>query len=217
MTPGKIRTTSGPTGHETISASERRVLFKFGLRLLVRSISISIPTLGVHTRSRAGKDDNGDLSTNDRPAGVERNSLRGPGQYQVNLNWNSPPINIRKKKAPDVAPTGAAGPPTAAAAMSREDALIQSALQAGLPLGTIQQLILANPGLVGATGTGTPTTPTAPPTLLHPRVTFRVQIQNLLNNTRINGYSGVITSPLFGRPTGYGAGRSIQLSLNTQF
>ena len=164
-----------------------------------------------------GKDDNGDLSTNDRPAGVERNSLRGPGQYQINLNWNSPPINIRKKKAPDVAPTGAAGPPTAAAAMSREDALIQSALQAGLPLGTIQQLILANPGLVGATGTGTPTTPTAPPTLLHPRVTFRVQIQNLLNNTRINGYSGVITSPLFGRPTGYGAGRSIQLSLNTQF
>ena len=164
-----------------------------------------------------GKDDNGDLSTNDRPAGVERNSLRGPGQYQINLNWNSPPINIRKKKAPDVAPTGAAGPPTAAAAMSREDALIQSALQAGLPLGTIQQLILANPGLVGTAGTGIPTTPTAPPTLLHPRVTFRVQIQNLLNNTRINGYSGVITSDFFGRPTSYGAGRSIQLSLNTQF
>jgi hypothetical protein len=84
-------------------------------------------------------------------------------------------------------------------------------------LGTIQQLIIANPGLVGATSTGPPITPTAPPTLLHPRVTFRVQIQNLLNNTRINGYSGVITSDFFGRPTSYGAGRSIQLSLNTQF
>ena len=49
----------------------------------------------------SGKDDNRDQSTNDRPAGVERNSLRGPGQYQVNLTWSSPPINFRRKpKAP---------------------------------------------------------------------------------------------------------------------
>jgi hypothetical protein len=44
-----------------------------------------------------------------------------------------------------------------------------------------------------------------------------VRVDNVLNNTRINGYSGVITSPLFGRPTGYGAGRQIMLSLNTRF
>ena len=163
-----------------------------------------------------GKDDNLDQSITDRPIGVERNSMRGPGQYTINLNWNSPPINIRKRKAPDVAPTGAAGPPAAGTALSREDALIQSALQAGLPLGTIQQLILANPGLV-AGAPATATAPTAPPSLLHPRVTFRVQISNLLNNTRVNNYSGVLTSPLFGRPTSWGAGRSIQLSLNSQF
>lgn len=163
-----------------------------------------------------GKDNNLDQSINDRPAGVPRNSLRGPGQYVINLNWNSPPINIRKKKAPDVAPTGAAGPPAAGTALSREDALIQSALAAGLQLGQIQQLILANPNLV-AGAPATATAPTAPPSLLHPRMTFRVQISNLLNNTRVNNYGSVLTSPLFGRPTSWGQGRSIQLSLNTQF
>jgi hypothetical protein len=168
----------------------------------------------------SGKDDNLDQSINDRPAGVERNSLRGPGQYTVNLTWSSPPVNFRRKpKAPAVesAPTGAAGAPAAAAVLSPQDQLMQSALAAGLPLATIQQLIMNNPNLIAAAGTAAPTTPTTPPSLLHPRVTFRVQIQNLLNNTRINNYGGVITSPLFGRPTSYGAGRSIQLSLNTQF
>ena len=45
----------------------------------------------------------------------------------------------------------------------------------------------------------------------------RVQVNNLLNNTRVNGYSGVITSPLFGKPTSYGAGRTIQVGLQSQF
>ena len=94
---------------------------------------------------------------------------------------------------------------------------MQSALAAGLPLATIQQLILNNPQLISAAGAVGTATPTTPPSLLHPRVTFRVQIQNLLNNTRINNYSGVITSQLFGRPTRYQAGRSITLSVNSQF
>jgi hypothetical protein len=166
----------------------------------------------------SGKDNNLDQSINDRPDGVKRNSLQMPGQYTVNLTWSSPPINFRKKKAaPDVAPTGAAGAPTAAAAVNREDLLIQSALQAGLNLATIQQLIIANPGLVLGTGIAAPTSPTAPPSLLHPRVTFRVNVQNLLNNTRVGNYSGVITSSFFGGPSSYQQGRSIQLSLNTQF
>ena len=162
-----------------------------------------------------GKDDNLDQSINDRPAGVKRNSLRGPGQYTVNLTWSSPAINFRKKKKPpvDAAPTGEAGAPVAA--LSAQEQLIQSALNAGIPLAMIEQLILAQPNLIGSTSASS--TPIEPPSLLHPRVTFRVSVQNLLNNTRVNGYSGVITSPLFGKPTGYGSGRSITLSLNTQF
>jgi len=165
----------------------------------------------------SGHDDNLDQSINDRPVGTPRNSLRGPGQYVLNLNYTTAPINVRKKKAPQVAqaPTGAAGAP-AASALSPQDQLIQSALSAGLSLASIQQL-LSQPGIINLGGAQGTATPTAPPSLLHPRMTITVNVQNLLNNTRVNGYSGVITSPLFGRPTGYGPGRSITLSLNTQF
>jgi hypothetical protein len=166
-----------------------------------------------------GRDDNFDQSTNDRPVGIARNSLRGPGQYTVNLNWNSPQINVRPKKQPPLAaaPTGEAGARPATAALSAQDQLIQSALNAGLSMANIQQLLLSNPGLIANAPTGAPTAPIAPPSLLRPRLNFRVVVQNLLNNTRVNGYSGVITSPLFGRPTGYGPGRTIQLGVQSSF
>jgi hypothetical protein len=166
-----------------------------------------------------GRDDNFDQSTNDRPAGIPRNSLRGPGQYTLNLNWNSLPINVRPKKQQPVAaaPTGEAGAPPAAVGLSAQDQLIQSALNAGLSLANIQQLLLSNPGLIANAPTGAPAAPVAPPSLTRPRLNFRVSVQNLLNNTRVNGYSGVITSPLFGRPTGYGPGRTIQLGVQSSF
>src|SRR4029434_9919101 len=115
------------------------------------------------------------------------------------------------------APTGAAGAPPAVAVLSAQDQLIQSALNAGIPLATIQQLILTQPNLVAGASVPNPVSPTAPPSLLHPRVTFRVQVSNLLNNTRVNGYSGVITSPLYGIATSFGPGRSITFGVNTQF
>ena len=161
-----------------------------------------------------GRDDNFDQNINDRPAGVERNSLRGPGSYTVDLNYSTPSLNFRKKKAPVAeATTGAAGTP---APVNPTDALIQSALNAGLPAAAIQQLIAsmsAQPGFIG----NAPAAPVTPPSLTNPRITFSVNVRNLFNNTRVNGYSGVITSPLFGRPTGYGSGRTIQFSLNSQF
>jgi hypothetical protein len=163
----------------------------------------------------SGKDDNFDQNINDRPAGVPRNSLRGPSVYTVNLNYSSPALSFRKKKpAPPTAAAPAAASPNAAL-----DSLVQSALAAGLPAAAIQQLIAsvsAQPGLLlngnlGATSSATQ------PTLLHPNTTLNVSVQNLLNNSRINGYSGVITSPLFGQPTSYQPGRSITLSLNSRF
>ena len=161
-----------------------------------------------------GRDENFDQSINDRPEGIKRNSLRGPGSYVMNVNWSSPAINLRKKKAPTgEAPTGAAGVPAA----SNQDALIQSALSAGLPPAMIQQLLTSMASQPGAITSSPGASAAAQPTLLRPQLTFTVSATNLLNNTRVNGYSGVITSPLFGKPTSYGAGRSLTLSLTSRF
>jgi hypothetical protein len=163
-----------------------------------------------------GKDDNLDQNINDRPAGVPRNSLRGPGQYNVNMNYSSPAFNLGRKKPAPAPVAGAAGAAvTATTALSAQDQLMQSALAAGIPLASIPQLLAAignQPGLVGVAGT-----PQEPPTLLHPRFTFGVQVNNLLNNTKINGYGGVIGSPFFGKPTGFSGGRTLRLSLNSNF
>jgi len=42
-----------------------------------------------------------------------------------------------------------------------------------------------------------------------PKLVFLVQGRNILNNTQLRGYSGVQTSPLFGKPTGTAPGRSL--------
>jgi hypothetical protein len=172
----------------------------------------------------SGRDDNFDQLINDRPFGVKRNSMRGPGMYTLNVNYTSPPINFRRRRPEAAAaaatpPTGAAGVPAGVNVISVQDALLQSALNAGLSPASIQQLlstIALQPGIILNPGAA-PTTPAAPPSLKNPRMTFSVNVQNVLNNTRINGYSGVITSPLFGKPTGFAPGRTISLSLNTQF
>jgi hypothetical protein len=48
-------------------------------------------------------------------------------------------------------------------------------------------------------------------------MTFRVQVQNLLNHANPNSYSGVLTSPFFGKAQSWSAGRAITLSLNSNF
>jgi hypothetical protein len=42
-----------------------------------------------------------------------------------------------------------------------------------------------------------------------------VQVSNLFNSTVRNNISGVLSSPLFGQPTGGGRGRTIRLSIQT--
>jgi len=165
----------------------------------------------------SGKDDNFDQNINDRPAGVPRNSLRGPSVYTVDLNYSSPPLSFRKKKPAPA--TAAAAPAAATGTNAALDSLIQSAMAAGLPAAAIQQLIAqvsAQPGLL-AGRLDAPTTTTQQPSLMHPQTNLNVTVNNLLNNSRMTGYSGVITSPLFGQPTSYQPGRSISLSLNSRF
>jgi len=167
-----------------------------------------------------GKDENFDQSFNDRPAGVKRNSLRGPGGYTLNLTYNSPQFSIRKRPAPaaaaGTAPTGAGAP---APGNSVIDQLTLSALAAGINPAQIQQLIAtlsSQPGFIDGAGIAG-STATQPPSLAHPQMSFTVSAQNVLNHTRVNSYSGVVTSPLFGKPTSWAQGRQVYFSLNTRF
>ena len=48
-------------------------------------------------------------------------------------------------------------------------------------------------------------------------VRFQARVYNLLNLTQVRGYSGVLSSPLFGRPTGYLQGRTVRLSMHLDF
>jgi hypothetical protein len=49
------------------------------------------------------------------------------------------------------------------------------------------------------------------------RIRFQARITNLLNRTQPRGYGNVLTSPLFGQPTGYTGGRTINLSMSLDF
>ena len=48
-------------------------------------------------------------------------------------------------------------------------------------------------------------------------VRFQARFYNVLNITNVRGYSGVLSSPLFGQPTGFLRGRTVRLSLHVDF
>lgn len=114
-----------------------------------------------------GRDDNGDQSTNDRPAGLARNSERGPGAYNIDAQF-SKQFTLRRTSA---APR----------------------LNSALPqIGPVASPAPSGEGL---------------------RLNLILSVRNLLNNTQLRGYSGVLTSPLFGKPTGTAPGRNMTAGL----
>jgi hypothetical protein len=136
-----------------------------------------------------GRDNNGDQSTNDRPPGVPRNSLTGPGSYNVNANFTKL-FPLRKPESHgSVSSTPAGG------------------INPASP-----QIFVGGPGgpvavPQGSSGSNTP----------GPKLQFTVSANNLLNNTQLRGYSGVMTSPLFDKPTGAAAGRMVMVGLGLIF
>ena len=48
-------------------------------------------------------------------------------------------------------------------------------------------------------------------------VRFQARVRNLLNTSQPRAYSGVLSSPLFGQPTGFMRGRTIRLSMHIDF
>jgi len=134
-----------------------------------------------------GLDNNGDQSTNDRPAGVPRNSLTGPGSHTVNMSLTKQ-FALKKPESSKAAAGAASANPAA------------------------PQLIVGGPGGPAVISQG-PAGSSAP----GPKLSFNVNVNNLLNSTRLTGYSGVLTSPLFGKPTGASAGRTVMLGLILSF
>ena len=49
------------------------------------------------------------------------------------------------------------------------------------------------------------------------RVRFQARVSNVFNHSQPRGYSGVLSSPFFGQPTGFQGGRTITLSMNLDF
>lgn len=50
-----------------------------------------------------------------------------------------------------------------------------------------------------------------------PTLTFSVNMQNVLNHANYRNYSGVLTSPFFGRPTAANNPRQIELGVRFNF
>jgi hypothetical protein len=48
-------------------------------------------------------------------------------------------------------------------------------------------------------------------------ITFNIQVQNLLNNTQLNPYSGTMTSPFFGKASSARNPRQIETGLRFNF
>ncbi len=166
--------------------SRHRVVSNLNLRF-PKDISLSflmIANSGRPYTLTTGRDENGDQTTNDRPAGIGRNSLAGPSSYNVNANFTKL-FPLRKENAQKSAST--------------------------VPVPGAPQIFVGGPG--GAIGIPQGPGSTTP----GPKLQFTVSANNLLNNAQFRGYSGVLTSPLFGRPTGAAAGRAVMLGLGLLF
>jgi hypothetical protein len=125
-----------------------------------------------------GRDDNGDTVSNDRPAGVTRNSARGGAQVDLGgrLSWS----------------LGFGGPPPAG------------------PQGPQVRILRGdNADPLGGMGGGEQTKRYS--------LEFYMQAYNLLNRTNPLNFSGVVTSPFFGRPTSAAAPRRVELGTRFTF
>jgi len=150
-----------------------------------------------------GRDDNGDFFFNDRPLGLERNSGRGEGNWTVNGSFS---YNFTFGKQP--------GANTAANAANAAMAQAVASSMGGAPM----VMMMAGGGGEGqrmVTMGGGPGGPGQQPGRY--RVGINLRIQNLTNHANPFGYSGAMTSTLFGKPTTYQGVRSVNLSMNFGF
>ena len=136
-----------------------------------------------------GRDDNGDTVFNDRPAGVSRNSERGKGIWDVGARV-SYAFGFGERET-----SGGAG--------GHGPVMVTQRVVVGGGSGDGGMVT----ALGGATGAENKRL----------RIELYASAQNLFNRTNAIGYSGVMTSPFFDRPTAALPGRRIELGARIGF
>jgi len=137
----------------------------------VRNVSASFTwsaASGAPYTLTTGLDDNGDLIFNDRPAGVSRNTLRFPWNWNVSGNF-SYALTFGRVRAPGGVTVSSTGVVTQAEPASRY------------------------------------------------RLSLNARISNLTNHHNYSGFSGVMTSPFFMKPTSVSDVRRVNFSLGLSF
>jgi hypothetical protein len=153
-----------------------------------------------------GFDENGDTVTNDRPKGVKRNTGSGPSMFNMNMNFTK---TFSLRRTPEQ--------PSAASNTVNPFLEPQRGGGGGFPGGG--QGGGRPPNIPGNRGPGGPggrpggnNQPQRGPTMA-----FVVNIQNILNHQQLGQYSGVLTSPFFGRANSARNPRQIELGMRFNF
>ena len=170
-------------------------MFNVGLPLGVRAnVSGSAQSASPYTIT-TGRDDNRDGVSNDRPAGVGRNTERGAGRFELNLRF-SRGFGFGGQAGGGGGDSGGqvfiAGPPPGGG---------QGEGPGGGPGG-------GGPGGGGfGGGTGNDRF----------RLEFYAQAFNVLNRTNFVNFSGNLLSPFFGTPTSAGQARRVEVGMQFRF
>jgi hypothetical protein len=164
-----------------------------------------------------GFDENGDTVTNDRPAGLKRNTGIGPSQFNTNLNFTKT-VNLKKtEQRPNTASNTGGNP------------FLEPQRGGGFPGGGFPgggfpggQGRPGGPpgGPGGRPGGGNPGNGRGRPGVnapTGPTMAFVVNIQNVFNHQQLAQYSGVLTSPFFGRANSARNPRQIEVGMRFNF
>ncbi len=163
-----------------------------------------------------GLDNNGDTVLNDRPEGLKRNSGKGPGLFNMNMGFQKTVI-LKSPEKPTIPANNGANP------FASSFAEPQRGGGGGFPggggdFGGQRGNIPGGQRGAGQRGQGG----RGPDgggfnQQRGPSVTFRIQVQNVLNNQQLNSYSGVMTSPFFGKANSARNPRQVEAGLRFNF
>jgi hypothetical protein len=154
-----------------------------------------------------GSDDNHDTVPNDRPAGVARNSATGPGSAVLNMNVGKV---VRLKRQENSRANNGANPFVNSFFPGQRGGGGGGGEGGGFPGGGGQG---RGERGGGDRGGGSATAFGA----YNPTMTVQVNVNNVLNSSQFNNYSGVLTSPFFGRANTARNPRTIELSVRFNF